>query len=341
MPDINHRARKILQAVVQEFIHTGDAVGSRTITKRYGLDLSPATVRNVMADLEEAGMLTQPHTSAGRVPTDLGLRYFVDTLLKVRALSPKEKEDIAARYQVTPLEFEQVLTETSKMLSELSQHTALVLAPRPEADVLDQIEFMRIRERELLAVVVTKSGQVVNKLIALEAPVGDSELERIHNYLNGLVSGLTLDQVRGKLIEEIGREKNQYDQLVARALALGTQAIEGAVRTNVIVEGQANLVEKNADPEKMKQLLKTLEEKQQLLSLLDRTIEAPGIKVFIGAETQLASLENMTLVASAYGPEDRPLGTLGVIGPQRMNYSKVISLVDFTAQMLSDVLNKL
>jgi heat-inducible transcriptional repressor len=339
--EINHRARKILQAVVQEFIHTGDAVGSRTITKRYGLDLSPATVRNVMADLEEAGMLTQPHTSAGRVPTDLGLRYFVDTLLKVRSLTPKEKEDIAVRYQVTPLEFEQVLQETSKLLSELSQHTALVLAPRPEADVLEHIEFMRLREGELLAVVVTKSGQVVNKIIAIDPPVPDGELERIHNYLNGLVSGLTLDQVRGKLVEEIGLEKNQYDQMVARALALGAQAIEGAVKQQVIVEGQANLVEKNADPEKMKQVLKTLEEKQQLLLLLDRTIAAPGIKVFIGSETQLASLENMTLVAAAYGPEDRPLGTLGVIGPQRMNYSKVISLVDFTAQMLSDVLNRL
>jgi heat-inducible transcriptional repressor len=339
--EINHRARKILQAVVQEFIHTGDAVGSRTITKRYGLDLSPATVRNVMADLEEAGMLTQPHTSAGRVPTDLGLRYFVDTMLKVRSLSPKEKEEIAARYQVTPLEFEQVLQETSKLLSELSQHTALVLAPRPEADVLEHIEFMRLREGELLAVVVTKSGQVVNKIIVIDQPVVDGELERIHNYLNSLVSGLTLDQVRGKLVEEVGLEKNQYDQMVARALALGAQAIEGAVKQQVIAYGQSNLVEKNADPEKMKQLLKTLEEKQQILLLLDRTIAAPGIKVFIGAETQLASLENMTLVAAAYGPEDRPLGTLGVIGPQRMNYSKVISLVDFTAQMLSDVLNRL
>src|SRR5262245_31449200 len=169
--EINHRARKSLQAVVQEYIHTGDAVGSRTITKRYGLDLSPATVRNVMADLEEAGMLTQPHTSAGRVPTDLGLRYFVDTLLKVRSLSPKEKEEIAARYQVTPLEFDEVMQETSRLLSELSQHTALVLAPRPEADVLEHIEFMRLRERDLLAVVVTKSGQVVNKLIQVDAPI--------------------------------------------------------------------------------------------------------------------------------------------------------------------------
>src|SRR5437773_4175663 len=166
--DINHRARKILQAVVQEFIATGDAVGSRTITKRYGLDLSAATVRNVMSDLEDAGLLTQPHTSAGRVPTDLGLRYFVDTLLKVRSLSGKEKEDIAARYQVSAMEFDEVMKETSRLLSELSQHTALVFAPRPDASVFEHIEFMRLRESELLAVLVTKAGKVINKLIPLE-----------------------------------------------------------------------------------------------------------------------------------------------------------------------------
>jgi heat-inducible transcriptional repressor len=339
--DINHRARKILQAVVQEFIATGDAVGSRTITKRYGLDLSPATVRNVMADLEDAGMLTQPHTSAGRVPTDAGLRYFVDTLLKVRHLAPKEREEIAARYQVSPLEFDEVMKETSLLLSELSQHTALVFAPRPEADICEHLEFVRLRESELLAVLVTRAGKVVNKIIAIDKPLSEGELERIHNYLAQLGNGLTLGEMHKRVLEELGKEKNQYDQLVSRALALGTQALEGAGRTEVILSGQSNLFDKTADPEKMRSLLKALEEKRELVALLDRTMEAPGIKVFIGAETQLAPLRDMSVVASAYGPEDRPLGTLGVIGPQRMNYSKVISLVDFTAHLLSDVLNRL
>src|SRR5215471_2753407 len=218
MPEINHRARKILQAVVQEYIATGDAVGSRTITKRYGLELSPATVRNVMADLEDAGLLAQPHTSAGRVPTDAGLRYFVDTLLKVRSLSSKEKEEIAARYQVTTLEFDQVMKETSRLLSELSQHTALIFAPRPESNVFEQIEFMRLSGGDLLAVLVTKAGKVQNKIIHLDEPISDAELDRIHNYLNGLLGGLTLDEVRAKVLEEIGKTKGQYDQLVARAL---------------------------------------------------------------------------------------------------------------------------
>ncbi|HJZ87185.1 MAG TPA: heat-inducible transcriptional repressor HrcA [Polyangia bacterium] len=341
MPDINHRARKILQAVVQEFIATGDAVGSRTITKRYGLELSPATVRNVMADLEETGLLTQPHTSAGRVPTDAGLRYFVDTLLKVRSLSAKEKEEIAARYQVTALEFDDLMKETSKLLSELSQHTALVFAPRADSNVFEHIEFMRLRESELLAVLVTKAGKVVNKIIPLDKPLSDPELDRIHNYLNSLLEGLTLEEVRAKVVEEIGRTKNQYDQLVARALALGAQALEGVGRPDVIIEGQANLLDKQHDPEKLRTLLKALEEKQQMLALLDRTLEAPGIQVFIGAETNLAPLRDMSVVAASYGPEDRPLGTLGVIGPQRMNYSRVISLVDFTAHLLSDVLNRM
>ena len=338
--EIGHRARKILQAVIQEFIATGDAVGSRTVTRRYGLDLSPATVRNVMSDLEEAGLLTQPHTSAGRVPTDLGLRYFVDTLLKVRSLTPKEREEIGVRFQVAPREFDEVMKETSRLLSELSQHTALVFAPRAETSVFEHIEFMRLREHELLAVLVTKSGKVENKIIPIDRPLGDSELERIHNFLNGLLGGLTLDEVRVRVLEEMGKEKNQYDQLVARALALGAKALEGAGRPEIIIEGQANLLDKTADVEKMQKLLRALEEKQQLLALLDRTLQAPGIQVFIGAETHLAPLREMTVVAASYGPEDRPLGTLGVIGPQHMNYGKVISLVDFTAHLVSDVLNR-
>ncbi len=341
MNDINHRARKILQAVIQEYISTGDPVGSRTITKRHTLDLSPATVRNVMADLEEAGLLAQPHTSAGRIPTDQGLRYFVDTLLKVRSLSSKEKEDISVRYHVPTLEFDEMMQETSKILSELSQHTALVFSPRPETNVFQHIEFMRLRESELLAVLVTKSGKIENKIIPIEKPVAENELERIHNYLNGLLGGLTLDEVRARVSEEIGKEQNRYDELVARALQLGSQALERPNQPDIIIGGQANLVEQTADAEHLRTVLRALEEKQQLLQLLDRTVQAPGIKVFIGAETQMAPLRDMSVVAAAYGPEDRPLGTLGVIGPQHMNYSKVISLVDFTAHLLSDMLSRL
>src|SRR5262249_4539939 len=172
-------------------------------------------------------------------------------------------------------------------------------------------------------------------------PISDSELERIHNYLNSLLGGLTIEDVRARVMAEVGRAKNQYDQLVARALDLGARALEGTGKPEIIIDGQANLIDKQADPEKMRVLLKTLEEKQQLLHLLDRTIAAPGIKVFIGSETHLAPMRDMSVVAAAYGPEDRPLGTLGVIGPQRMNYSRVISLVDFTAHLLSDVLNRM
>jgi heat-inducible transcriptional repressor len=341
MLEINHRARKILQAVVQEYIATGDAVGSRTITRRYGLDLSPATVRNVMSDLEEAGLLTQPHTSAGRVPTDLGLRYFVDALLKVRSLSPKEREEIAARYQVPALEFDEVMKETSRLLSELSQHTALVYTPRPETNVFEHIEFVRLRENELLAVLLTKAGKVINKVVRVDTPLSEGELERVHQYLNSLLGGLTLEEVRAKVLEEIGKTKQKYDQVAARALTMGAQALAGSEKPDIIIEGQANLLDPQVQPEKLRELLKALEEKQQLLSLLDRTLAAPGIKVFIGAETHLELLRDMSVVAAAYGPEDRPLGTLGVIGPQRMNYAKVISLVDFTAQLLSDVIERL
>src|SRR5579859_6645654 len=169
--EINHRARKILSAVVHEYLATGDAVGSRTVTRRHGIELSPATVRNVMSDLEEAGFLKQPHTSSGRVPTDQGLRYFVDSLLKVRSLSPKEREELGQRYQITTDDLDGALREASRVLAELSHHTVVVVTPRPEADVLDHVEFVRLRDHQLLAVLVSKSGQVQNKIVTHDTPL--------------------------------------------------------------------------------------------------------------------------------------------------------------------------
>src|SRR3954470_6396453 len=195
---LNHRARKILSAVVHEYLNTGDAVGSRTVTRRYGIDLSPATVRNVMSDLEEAGLLKQPHTSAGRVPTDQGLRFFVDSLLKVRTLSDKERVDLSQRYQIPSDDIEVALREAAHVLAELSTHTAVLVTPRPETDVLEHVEFMRLREGQLLAVLVAKSGQVSNKIVAADN-IAPDELERIHNYLNQILAGLTLDEVRARV----------------------------------------------------------------------------------------------------------------------------------------------
>lgn len=347
MSDLNQRSRKILAAIVQEYLQTGDAVGSRTVTRRHGIDLSPATVRNVMSDLEEAGLLKQPHTSAGRVPTELGLRFFVDSLLKVRTLTAREREDLGKRYALQGGDLETALRDASRSLAELSAHTVIIEAPRPEVDLVEHVEFMRLRDKELLAVLVTKSGKVQNKLVTTELSLAPEQLDRINNLVNELLSGLTLDEMSVKVRRELATEETRYDELKRQALLLSQEALPTET-PSLIVEGQSNLFEAVSDLDvegrnKMKALFRGLEEKRLLAELLERAALAPGIQVFIGAETHVEELADFTVVASAYGHETetgRPLGTLGVIGPTRMNYSKVINLVDFTAQILSGFIGK-
>jgi len=347
---LNHRSRRILSAVVQEYLSTGDAVGSRTVTRRHGIDLSPATVRNVMSDLEEAGLLKQPHTSAGRVPTDLGLRFFVDSLLKVRTLSPKDREELGQRYQLHAEDLDGALHEASRVLAELSTHMAVVITPRPEADQLEHLEFVRLRDKQMLVVIVGKSGQVQNKIITTESALPPEELDRMNNYLNATLSGLTLDGVAARVREELQSEHVQYQEMEKRALELSAQALASeSPERQVIVEGRVRLLEgmdqlAQGDLTKMKALFRALEEKRLLADLLDETAKAPGIRVFIGAETQIEELSDFTVIAMPYGDPGQdglqPLGTLGVIGPTRMNYSRIINLVDFTAQLVSGVIGK-
>jgi heat-inducible transcriptional repressor len=340
--DIGARAKKILHAVVSEYLATGEAVGSQTVTRRYGLDVSAATVRNVMGDLEEVGLLKHQHTSAGRIPTERGLRYYVDTLLRVRSLSLGEKDDIRERLVGAPGEFNvpEVMQRTSRMLRELSHLTVVVQAPRPESDAVQHLEFVRLREGQLLAVLETSSGQVQNKLVPLDFPIEPGELDRINNYLHDIVTGVTLDQLRVRLAAEIAGDRATHDALAKRALLLATSVVPVDNTAEVLVDGQSNLLAGKADLERAKVLLRTLEEKDLLVRLLDRTLSAPGICVFIGAEANLADLTDVSVVAAPYGTEGRPLGTIGVIGPARMNYSRVIPLVDFTAEMIGETLTK-
>jgi heat-inducible transcriptional repressor len=352
MADLSLRAKRILNAVVQEYLSTGDAVGSRTVTRRHGIDLSPATVRNVMADLEEMGLLKQPHTSAGRVPTDDGLRFFIDSLLKVRSLSAKEREEIQGRYDLHSGDLDEVLSRTSRMLAELSHQATIVLAPSPERQRLEHVEFVRLPLRnQVLAVLVTTGGQVENKLLSAELPADAAFLERVNNYLNEKVKGRTLEEIRHHVLEELGGDKERVDALAAEALRLGREVFGGGreALAGVIVAGQAHLLDQPASSAvtgesealrmaRMQKLLGVLEEKERIVRLLDRALEAEGIQVWLGAETPFAEVGDVSVVATPYGPEDRPLGSIAVIGPTRMNYSKVIPLVDFTAELVSGVL---
>ncbi|MEZ4359507.1 MAG: heat-inducible transcriptional repressor HrcA [Kofleriaceae bacterium] len=348
--ELSRRAQKILQAVVSEYLHSGDAVGSRTVTRRHDLGLSPATVRNVMSDLEELGLLEQRHTSAGRVPTHSGLRFFIDALLKVKTLSSKDQDDI--RGQLLPVaggrpSAEEVMHRASRVLANLTHHAAVVVTPDRDTLRLSQLEFVPLRDGKLLAILVTSDGRIENRLLSVDAPLDPRRLERVHNYLNQLLFGMTLDEVRERVNREIADEKNRYDAEVAQALQLGhTVFAEPPERpVEVLVTGQANLVEPGvtADPERehrMRELLRALEDKETLLRLLDRTRTGSGMKVFLGAETTLTALSGSSVVAMPYGPEDTPIGSLAVIGPMRMNYGKVMSVVDFTADLITEMLTE-
>src|SRR5688572_13938687 len=266
MADLTLRAKRILNAVVQEYLSSGDAVGSRTVTRRYGIDLSPATVRNVMADLEDLGLLKQPHTSAGRVPTTDGLRFFIDSLLKVRSLSTKEKDELRTRYGLPAPDLDEVLQRTSRMLSELSQQAVIVTSPMPERQRLQHLEFVRLREGELLAVLVTDGGQVENKLVKIDVPIDAATVERVNNYLNELLGGKTLEEVRQTVLEELAGAKAKLDELTARALRLGHAAFAQETTPDVIVSGSAHLLDRANDGglEKTRALLTALEEKERI-----------------------------------------------------------------------------
>ena len=343
MNDIGIRAKKVLHAVVSEYLATGDAVGSQTVARRYALDISAATVRSVMGDLENEGLLRHPHTSAGRIPTDRGLRLYVDTLLRVRSLSASEKDDIRGRLGPAS-EMQEVMQRVTRMLRELSHLAVIVQAPRPQLDAVSHVEFVRLREGQLLAVIATTSGQIQNKLIPIDFPLSPGDLDRVNNYLNSLVAGLTLDQVRGRVQLEIERERERSasDPMLARALSLAAAVMPvAAAAGEILLDGQSNLVAEAADLERARAVLRTLEEKDQIVKLLDRTLAAPGICVFIGAEANLTDLDDISVVAASYGNDDHPLGTIGVIGPSRMNYSRVIPLVDFTADVITEILPRI
>jgi heat-inducible transcriptional repressor len=277
------------------------------------------------------------------MPTDRGLRVYIDTLLRVRSLSASEKEDIRGRLGPAT-ELQEVMQRVARLLRELSHLAVIVQAPRPESDAVSHVEFVRLREGQILAVIATASGQIQNKLIHIDFPLSPSDLDRINNYLNSLVTGLTLDQMRRRVLLEIDRERERSasDPVLARALGLAAAAVPAADSPGeILFDGQSNLVEKAADIERARCVLRTLEEKDQIVKLLDRTLAAPGICVFIGAEANLADLSDVSVVASSYSSEDRPLGTIAVLGPSRMNYSRVIPLVDFTADVITEILPRI
>lgn len=339
LPD---RDRQILQAIITDYIASAEPVGSRTISRKYGLNLSPASVRNVMADLEEAGYLQQPHTSAGRIPTDRGFRFYVDSL-DPRPLSRQEQERIRSRYQGSLADAVEVLRETSRLLSSFSSLAGLAVAPRFDAARFRHIEFVRLRDRDILVILVSDTGAVQNKLIQSDEPLTQDRLHEIANYLNSIIAGLTLRQARERLLTEMRADKALYDRLYAEAQTLASRALEtpqGPSESDVFIEGKLSIADQPefASVEKMKALFKAFEEKSLLIKLIDKSMQARGLHILIGHESEADEMAGCSLILSHYTVGDEVVGTLGVIGPTRMNYSKVIPIVDYTARLVSRLL---
>ncbi len=336
---LTERSRHILEAIIEDYIISAEPVGSRTLSRRHGLSLSPASVRNVMADLEEMGFLTSPHTSAGRVPTDKAYRFYVDSLVGSSRIAREEREEIRKRCSLTGRDIGEVLKETSRMLSSISHYMGIVVAPRFTANVFRHIEFLKLGGKRLLAIFVSQSGTVQNKIIETDEELQFGDLTRMSNYLDDLLKGLTITQVKNRILEEMREEKIRYDTLLARALKLSQQTLEGT-DAEVFIEGQANILEQPefADVAKMKEIIRAFEEKGQLLALLERSMAAEGVQIFIGAESHLNRMAGMSLVTSTYVTGKNTLGILGVIGPTRMGYAKVIPIVDYTARQVSRLL---
>lgn len=338
--DLMERGRQVLKAVVQEYIETAEPVGSRRVCHKYSFDISPATVRNIMADLEEMGFLSQPHTSAGRMPTESGLRFYVDSILEFGPISEAEKDLVASRLKKKASTSE-VLKDASRILSSISGHTAIVSAPYFRQAVFKHIEFIQLRKGIILVICVSPAGIVQNKIIEVEEDLDQAKLDKFSQYLTEMLGGMTLEEVKKKILHEMKAEKDLFDRLFSSTLELSKKDYQNSERT-VYIEGKTNILRypELCEVEKMKAIFEAFEEKSILIKLLDKCMTAQGVQIFIGSESKCNAMEGCSIIAAPYVTEKNVLGTLGVIGPMRMDYGRVIPIVSYTAQVLGELVEE-
>jgi heat-inducible transcriptional repressor len=346
--ELDRREREILRALVTDYIQTGEPVASQPLLARHDLDCSPATVRSVMSDLEALGFLEKPHTSSGRIPTERGYRLFVDSLLKVRPPSPQDRERIE-RLAAAANDVGALLDGTADLLHDLSHHAGVVTTPRPKVDPVRQLEFVRLRENRVIAVFVSEAGIVTNKLVHLEFPMEPGELERAANYLNEKIheaqaAAASMGDLRERILADMRADQSALRDLLEKALSLAEQTFSaGPSVERVLAHGEESFLDapEFADVQKARALLKAFAEKDRILRVLDRVLTALEVQIFIGAESEFAAVPDVSVVAAPYGRGDKVLGTLAVVGPTRMNYARVIPLVDLTARQISRALSAL
>jgi heat-inducible transcriptional repressor len=340
-PTLDTRSRRLLRTLIAQYITEGQPVGSRTLAKSSGLDVSPATIRNIMADLEEAGLVAAPHTSAGRVPTSQGYRVFVDSLLEMRPLGEPEVDQLR-RELPTDASTPDLLGSATSLLSEMTHFVGVVSVPRREEFPFRHIDFVALDGNRVLVILVFTDGQVQNRVIATQHPYGASELEQVANYLNVNFAGMRIDEIRARLLREMRDERARLNLLLSAAVEVAEQAFQGSAGNDMLVAGQTNLMGKQdvADVDRLRELFEAFQRKRDLLQLLERCSHAEGVRLFIGEESGFAALDTYSLVTAPYGVGGRVLGVLGVIGPTRMAYERVIPVVQATAQIISSALKR-
>jgi heat-inducible transcriptional repressor len=335
---LDSRARTLLKTLIERYIADGQPVGSRTLSKYSGLELSPATIRNVMADLEELGLISSPHTSAGRVPTPRGYRLFVDTMVTVQPLELEQTERLQG--QLLADEPQRLLGHAAQLLSSLSQFAGVVMTPRRSSS-FRQVEFLRLSDKRVLLIIVTPEGDVQNRILHADREYSASELTEASNYINQNFAGQDFETIRKRLQTELVSLRDDITRLLQRAVAAGNQAATENAET-VMISGERNLVavhELSDNMDRLRQLFGLFDRKTGLAQLLDASSRAEGVQIFIGGESQLVPMDQLSIVVAPYGVDGRIVGTLGVIGPTRMAYERVIPIVDITAKLVSSALS--
>jgi heat-inducible transcriptional repressor len=331
---LDDRAKLLLKALVERYIADGQPVGSRTLSKASGLELSPATIRNVMSDLEELGLIASPHTSAGRVPTNRGYRLFVDTMLTV------QKGELPT-HRLAPDQPQKVIANAANMLSSLSHYVGVVMAPK-RASVFRHIEFLRLSEKRVLLIIVSPEGDVQNRVIFTESDYSQSQLLEASNYLNAHYAGMAIEQVRMRVKQELVNLQSEIASLMQAAVQMSSEALsedEG----DVVISGERNLLsvsDFSSDMGNLRQAFDLFEQKTQLMRLLDVSSQADGVRIFIGGESQFVPMQELSVVSAPYEVDGHVVGTLGVIGPTRMPYERMIQIVDITSKMVGNALSQ-
>lgn len=336
---LTERARILLKTLVERYIADGQPVGSRTLSKYAALELSPASIRNVMADLEEMGLVTSPHTSAGRIPTPRGYRFFVDTLLTIQPLNSVEINQLEE--QLHPDDPQRLVANASQLLSDLTHFAGVVMVPRRRSAAFRQLEFIALSEKRILLIIVTAEGEVQNRVLLTERAYTPSELTRAANFLNQNYAGKTFEDVRRLMQDELLQLHQDITGLMNLALTAGSAAL-AQNRDDLVMTGEHNLLkveELSSNMQRLRKLFDVFEQKTSLVQLLDSTQRAQGVQIFIGGESDVAPLDECSVVTAPYEVNGEVVGTLGVVGPTRMAYERVIPIVDITAKLLSSALS--